>query len=53
MAFLLVILYSWFKEAITNSMGEIPSGEANSLLAGQEIPHFLWNPQVHYHVHKT
>jgi hypothetical protein len=25
--------------------------EANSHSASQEIPHILWNPRIHYHVH--
>jgi len=33
-------------------MEESPS-EANSHLASQEIPCLLWNPNVHYCVHKS
>jgi hypothetical protein len=29
------------------------SREADIHSAGQEIPYLLWNPQVHYHVHKS
>ena len=34
------------------SMEQSPSWEANWLSASQEIPHILWNPKVHYHIHK-
>jgi len=30
-----------------------PSWEANNHLASQEIPCLLWNPKIHYHVHKS
>ena len=33
-------------------MEQSPSWEANRFAASQEIPHVLWNPKVHYHIHK-
>ena len=38
--------------SLTYSMEQSPSWEANWLSASQEITRILWNPKIHYRIHK-
>jgi hypothetical protein len=42
----------WLTYLLTHSIQHSPSWEANRFAASQEIPRILWNPKVHYRIHK-
>jgi hypothetical protein len=41
-----------FTYSLTYSLEQSPSWESNRISASQEIPRNLWNPKVHYRIHK-
>ena len=44
--------YNLLTYLLTYSMEQSPSWEANRFAASQEIPRILWNPKIHYRIHK-
>jgi hypothetical protein len=49
--YLLAYLHTW-NYLLTQSMEQSPSWEANRFSNSHEIPSNLWNPKVHYRIHK-
>jgi hypothetical protein len=49
----LTLRFPFTVRALTNSMEQRPSWEANSFSASQEIPRILWNQEAHYRIHNS
>ena len=47
-----IIIFPCVSYLLPSSIEHSPSWEANRFSAGQEIPPILWNPKVHYCIHK-
>jgi hypothetical protein len=41
-----------YNHSLTQSMEQSPFWESNRFVTSQEIPRILWNPKVHYGIHK-
>ena len=49
---IIIIIIIIITYLLTYSMEQIPSWEVNRFSASQQIPPILWNPSVHYRIHK-
>ena len=45
-------LHKYIHYLLSDSMEQSPSWGANWVSVSQEIPRILWNPKVHYRIHK-
>jgi len=47
-----MVFLSYSTILITYFLEQSLSWEGNKFSAGQVIPRFLWNPKIHYNIHK-